>query len=60
MLGRACACTTAMYVARVRSGVYGKSGNSDMRLALVGNKPDTNSASGLDKIGQIALVLRSN
>ena len=48
-----------MYVARVRSGVYGKSGISDMRLALVGNKTDTNSASGLDKTGQIAPVLRS-
>lgn len=27
-----------MYVARVRSGVYGKSGISDMHLALVGNE----------------------
>ena len=49
-----------MYVARVRSGVYGKSGISDMRLALVGNKTDTNSASGLDKTGQIAPLSRSN
>jgi hypothetical protein len=49
-----------MYVARVRSGVYGKSGNSDMRLALVGNKTNTNSIGGLDKTGQIAPHLRSN
>ena len=49
-----------MYVARVRSGVYGKSGISDMRLALVGNKTNTNSTGGLDKLGQIAPLSRSN
>jgi hypothetical protein len=48
-----------MYVARVRSGVYGKSGISGIRLALVGNETNTNSIGGLDKLGQIAPVLRS-
>lgn len=49
-----------MYVARVRSGVRWKSDISGIRLALVGDSPNTNLASGLDKIGQNALVLRSD
>lgn len=51
---------TAMYVARVRSGVSVKSGNSGIRLALVEIITNTNHRRTKDKIGQIALDLRSN
>jgi hypothetical protein len=40
--GCMCVCTTAMYVARVRSGVSAKSDNSGMRLAPVGKITNTN------------------
>lgn len=53
-------CTTAMYVARVRSGVRWKSDISDMRLALVGEITNTNPKRETDKIGQNTSVLRSN
>ena len=49
-----------MYVARVRSGVYEKSGISDMHLALVGNETNTNHKRAKDKTGQIAPLSRSN
>jgi hypothetical protein len=41
-LVRVCVCMTAMYVARVRSGVRWKSDISGMRLALVGKITNTN------------------
>jgi hypothetical protein len=49
-----------MYVARVRSGVLGKSDNSGIRLALVEKITNTNPKRGTDKLGQIAPVLRSD
>jgi len=49
-----------MYVARVRAGVRWKSDISGMRLALVGKITNTNPKRETDKLGQIALVLRSN
>ena len=44
-----CVRTTAMYVARVRSRVRWKSDISVMRLALLGEIPNTNRKSGEDK-----------
>jgi len=52
-------CATAMYVARMRSGVSAKSDKSDTRLAELGDATNTNPKRGTDKIGQNALVLRS-
>lgn len=47
--GCMCVCMTAMYVARVRSGVSAKSDNSGMRLAPVGKIPNTNRRDGGNK-----------
>ena len=40
---------TAMYVARMRSGVHGKSGNSGIRLAELGDATNTNPKRERDK-----------